>query len=228
MLTSAPVRPPAPQYLGPLIVAQRDRPVRVKFTNQLGTGTAGNLFLPVDTTLMGAGEGPLGAPEVITPRTAPPSITMAAFTPWISDGTPHQWFTPAGETSPYLKGVSFHNVPDMPDPGAGSQTLYYTNQQSGRLMFYHDHAVGITRLNVYAGMAAGYLIHDPVEDNLITTGVIPNQWRRGLQLGYSFNHPGQNLRTPRRGHRPGYQVEFQPGGHTAISSSPTSMSRTRA
>ena len=36
-------------------------------------------------------------------------------------------------------------------------------------MFYHDHAVGITRLNVYAGMAAGYLIHDPVEDNLIAT-----------------------------------------------------------
>ena len=63
-------------------------------------------------------------------------------------------------------------------------------------MFYHDHAVGITRLNVYAGMAAGYLIHDPVEDNLIDgtkTGVIPGpiiSRRRGLQLGYSFNHPG--------------------------------------
>ena len=37
-------------------------------------------------------------------------------------------------------------------------------------MFYHDHAVGITRLNVYAGMAAGYLIHDPVEDDLINSG----------------------------------------------------------
>ena len=40
-------------------------------------------------------------------------------------------------------------------------------------MFYHDHAVGITRLNVYAGMAAGYLIHDPVEDDLINGGIIP-------------------------------------------------------
>jgi hypothetical protein len=30
-------------------------------------------------------------------------------------------------------------------------TFYYTNQQSARLMFYHDHAWGITRLNVYAG-----------------------------------------------------------------------------
>ena len=37
-------------------------------------------------------------------------------------------------------------------------TFFYTNQQSNRLMFYHDHALGITRLNVYAGEAAGYLL----------------------------------------------------------------------
>ncbi len=116
-----------------------------------------------------------------------------AFTPWISDGTPWQWFTPPGEASTtYLRGASYQNVPDMwfdaggnpvpvgtagatNDPGPGKMTFYYTNQQSGRLMFYHDHAVAITRLNVYAGLAAGYLIHDPVEDNLISTGVIPNQ-----------------------------------------------------
>ena len=53
--------------------------------------------------------------------------------------------------TPILKGASFHNVPDMPDPGPGSETIYYTNQQSARLMFYHEHAVGITRLGVYAG-----------------------------------------------------------------------------
>ena len=58
------------------------------------------------------------------------------------------------------------NVPDMPDPGDGSLTFYYTNQQSARLMFYHDHAYGITRLNVYAGEAAGYLITDPTEKDL--------------------------------------------------------------
>ena len=47
-------------YLGPVIVAQRDRPVRLKVTNLLGTGAAGNLFLPVDVTLNGAGLGPDG------------------------------------------------------------------------------------------------------------------------------------------------------------------------
>lgn len=192
---------PDPQYLGPLIVAARDTPVRIRLTNQLGVGAAGNLFLPVDVTLMGAGTGPLGSP-LLPPYNDPygyytqnriSNHLHGAFTPWISDGTPWQWFTPAGETTtPYLRGASYQNVPDMwydasgnpvaagtpgatNDPGPGKMTFYYTNQQSGRLMFYHDHAVAITRLNVYAGMAAGYLIHDPVEDNLINTGVIPNQ-----------------------------------------------------
>ncbi len=52
-------------------------------------------------------------------------------------------------------------------------TFYYTNQQSARLMFYHDHAWGITRLNVYAGEAAGYLITDATEQALISGGKIP-------------------------------------------------------
>ena len=42
-------------YLGPMIVAQKDKPVRIKFTNNLPTGTGGNLFIPVDTTIMGSG-----------------------------------------------------------------------------------------------------------------------------------------------------------------------------
>ena len=46
-------------------------------------------------------------------------------------------------------------------------TFYYTNAQSARLQFYHDHAHGITRLNVYAGEAAGYLITDAVEQDMI-------------------------------------------------------------
>ena len=47
-------------YLGPLIIAQRDKPVRIKFTNSLPTGTSGNLFIPVDTTANGAGVIPQG------------------------------------------------------------------------------------------------------------------------------------------------------------------------
>ncbi|HEU5202701.1 MAG TPA: multicopper oxidase domain-containing protein, partial [Candidatus Limnocylindrales bacterium] len=97
-------------------------------------------------------------------------------TPWISDGTAHQWITPAGETTDWPQGVSVENVPDMDVCKAnddGCQTFYYTNQQSARLLFYHDHSWGITRLNVYAGEAAGYLITDETEQNLINSGTIP-------------------------------------------------------
>ena len=180
------------QYLGPAIIARaydptkpqgingNGRATRVLFKNELPIGAAGNFFLPVDTTLMGAGMGPVNGQNYTQNRVTIPHLHGGA-TPWISDGTPFQWLTPANETRTlgnalYQKGASFQNVPDMigagksivsPTPGDGLATLYWSNQQSARLMFYHDHAQGITRLNVYAGMAAPYLIVDQAEDDMI-------------------------------------------------------------
>ena len=162
-------------YMGPFVVAQKDRPVRIKFTNALPTGDGGDLFIPVDKTVMGAGHGPLGHMAGEYSENRATVHLHGGRTPWISDGTPNQWITPAGEDTPYPRGVSVHNVPDMPDPGDGSWTLYYTNQQSARLMFYHDHTLAITRLNVYAGEAAGYLITDETEEQLVADGVIPQE-----------------------------------------------------
>jgi FtsP/CotA-like multicopper oxidase with cupredoxin domain len=171
-----------PRYLGPLILATKDKPVRVLFQNLLGTGSAGNLFLPTDTTIMGAGTGSLGTTELHTQNRATLHL-HGGHSPWISDGTPHQWITPPLDPTNYKKGLAFQNVPDMigvgksiPTPAAndGLGTFYWTNQQSGRLMFYHDHSYGITRLNVYAGEAAGYLITDPQEEAMITARNLPN------------------------------------------------------
>ena len=163
-----------PHYLGPIIISKKGTSIRVKFHDYLPTGTNGNLFIPVDKTVMGAGMGPLG-------MAVPPGTDMnytenratvhlhGGDTVWISDGTPHQWITPAGEHTAYPKGVSVRSVPDM-DGGIepqGTMTFYYTNNESARLMFYHDHAYGITRLNVYAGEAAPYLLTDQVEQDLI-------------------------------------------------------------
>ena len=216
-----------PHYLGPLISAKKydpnyapdavlpsggtnGRPVRIKFKNSLSAGAPGKLFVPVDTTIMGSGpyeidydpvtNATLGAPVSGTfPQNRATLHLHGGRTPWISDGTAHQWITPAAEAAPnnYGKGVSVEYVPDMwflPDgthvtacagmltcaaqptatnnPGPGSQTFYFTNQQSARLLFYHDHAWGITRLNVYVGEAAGYLITDVVEEALVTGGTI--------------------------------------------------------
>lgn len=199
-----------PHYLGPIITAQKDRPVRVVFYNLLPTGTGGNLFLPVDTTFMGSGMGPMMMMAPMNDGTVMDGVRnpacgeatksgMDCFTenratvhlhggtsPWISDGLPHQWITPAGENTTWPEGVSVRQVPDMattasiaagvPDCSSatdGCMTFYYSNQQSARMLFYHDHSWGITRLNVYAGEAAGYLISDATEQKLIANGTIP-------------------------------------------------------
>ena len=202
----------APYYLGPTIVASKNIPVRVTFSNLLPTGSGGDLFLPVDPTVMGAGMGPNDSltdsmmKENYTENRATLHLHGGA-TPWISDGTPDQWTTPAGETTQYPKGVSVEYVPDMwfvnghvvantvgvttqpvagssNDPGNGVLTFYYTNQQSARLMFYHDHSYGITRLNVYSGEAAGYLLTDATENALIDAGIIPS-----LPGAYTYGIP---------------------------------------
>jgi hypothetical protein len=144
--------------------------VRIKFYNLLPTGEGGDLFLPVDETVMGSGPAP-GLLEKYKQNRATVHL-HGNNTVWISDGNVHQWITPAGEITSYPKGVSVRNVPDMGNdcdaPGSGCMTFFYTNAQSARLQFYHDHAMGITRLNVYAGEAAGYVITDAVEQDMIT------------------------------------------------------------
>ena len=173
-------------YLGPIIVGQKGRPVRVKFVNQLPTGVAGKLPLPVDTTYMGADD---------TDNRAAVHL-HGGNTPWISDGTVRQWVKPKGETG-NNKGESVRNVPDMwfdatgavipscagqttctiagasNNPGDGAMTFFFTNDQSARLMFYHDHAEGTTRLNVYNGTAGVYLLTDPTEQALVADGTLP-------------------------------------------------------
>ncbi|MFY1586110.1 hypothetical protein ACN267_16565 [Micromonospora sp. WMMD734] len=164
--------PERPYHLGPLIMARRGRPVRIKFINQLPTGPAGDLFLPVDTSLPGAGAGPLQGPAPYPQNRAVPHLS-GAHTGWISAGNPWQWVTPAGEITPYPTGPGLTHVPDMPPPGAGATTLYYPNAQSGRLMCLHDNTLGLSRLTVLSGQFALYLLTDPVEEELTADGVLP-------------------------------------------------------
>jgi spore coat protein A, manganese oxidase len=60
-----------------------------------------------------------------------------------SDGYPEDWIVP-GKSSLY----------------------YYPNQQNATMLWYHDHALGINRLNVYAGLLGACFIRDSVEDAL--------------------------------------------------------------
>ena len=60
-----------------------------------------------------------------------------------SDGYPEDWFAPGN-----------------------SATYYYLNQQDAAHLWYHDHALGITRLNMYAGLFGNFLLRDEFEDGL--------------------------------------------------------------
>ena len=60
-----------------------------------------------------------------------------------SDGYPEDWYVP-GKSALY----------------------YYPNHQDAAQLWYHDHALGITRLNVYAGLFGNYFLRDTLEDQL--------------------------------------------------------------
>jgi spore coat protein A len=62
-------------------------------------------------------------------------------TPAESDGYPEDWVVPGK-----------------------SQTCHYPSSQHAALLFYHDHTMGINRLNTYAGMMGMFIIRDPRED----------------------------------------------------------------
>jgi spore coat protein A len=144
-------------YLGGVIVARKDRPVWLKVRNNLPDGPHP---LPVDTSLMGVVNGQ-NDDRICT-------HLHGGFVPWTSDGGPHAWIDPRGSVGP-----SF--VPSINGTGiAGEALLYYPNQQTGRLMWYHDHAIGLTRLNAYAGIATGYLLVDDYESSLISQQIIPS------------------------------------------------------
>ena len=89
------------------------------------------------------------------------------LTPWVSDGGPFAWWDPTGR-----HGVSFLNNQVLnPNAAANEAEYYYPLNQSARFGWYHDHAIGITRINAYAGIASAIFIRDQFEASLIPKGL---------------------------------------------------------
>lgn len=153
---------PVARHLGGVVIATRGTANRIRITNML----PGTHILPVDATIPGANQ----AHNRISTH------QHGGFVPWISDGGPLSWHAPDGTGGPSFQngpGGVLDNIPGSPmDPGQADH--YYPNDQSTRFMWYHDHAVGITRLNAYAGLASAYLLLDPVYDaDKINAGMVP-------------------------------------------------------
>src|SRR5450759_1384937 len=149
------------KYLGGVIVSKRGRPVLLNVTNQLPN----KALIPIDPTVMA---GPNGLMVGDLPLNRIAVHLHGGFTPWFSDGTPCQWFDPKGQT-----GASFMNVPGTNPPG-GSANYYYPIEQSARMMWYHDHAMGITRTNAYSGIASALVVIDHFELGLVSSGLLPD------------------------------------------------------
>jgi spore coat protein A, manganese oxidase len=78
--------------------------------------------------------------------------------------------TPAVRTVVHLHGAKTRPESDgYPEdwivPGKSS-LYYYPNEQDAAMLWYHDHALGINRLNVYAGLFGGFFIRDGAEESL--------------------------------------------------------------
>jgi len=148
------------RYLAGVIVAKRGTPVLLNVTNRLPNKT----LIPIDPTLPASPTQTVG--DLPPNRIA--THLHGGFTPWFSDGTPCQWFDPTG-----LTGASFMNVPGT-NPPPGTATYWYPMDQSARLVWYHDHAMGITRTNAYAGIASALVIIDDFEVGLVSSGLLPD------------------------------------------------------
>ncbi len=78
--------------------------------------------------------------------------------------------SPEVRTVPHLHGARVRSQDDgLPEnwftPGT-ARTSTYANQQLPATLWYHDHAIGITRLNVYAGLSGFYLLRDAHEHTM--------------------------------------------------------------
>ena len=172
------------------IEAEWKRPVRVKWINEL-TDRSGNFLphlLPVDPTLHWAnpGGGAAGRDARPTFGSTPgryqgpvPLVTHvhgAAGVGDESDGYPEAWYLPKARNIPagYATTGTWYDFFARKAAksfgstwGPGYATFQYPNAEAGT-KWYHDHALGMTRVNVYAGPAGFYIVRGgPQGDNAV-------------------------------------------------------------
>ncbi len=169
-------------YIGPVIVAQRNVPTRATFINQLGFSSTSHVLAyknSTDQTLHWAdplnneqnacneelheGVPPAGqcAEHYAGPIPAVVHLHGGDVPPEI-DGGPDAWFTSDG----LHHGHGYYSFPGTGGPGSNMAVYRYPNRQEPATIWFHDHTLGATRLNVYAGLAGAYLITDPSDSSI--------------------------------------------------------------
>jgi len=158
-----------PSYPGPTIEASVGAPVSVTWQNDLRDTSSGGPNPPLRTThYLPVDTCPHGASQNADARVVVHvhgAHVAAAF-----DGYPEATYPP------------------------GEQAVYqYPNWQLPATIWYHDHALGITRLNVYMGLAGFYLIRDDFEASL---GLPSGEYEIPLAIQDRSFHPDGSLKYP--------------------------------
>ncbi|KAI5073256.1 hypothetical protein GOP47_0011269 [Adiantum capillus-veneris] len=125
------------QYPGPTLEATRWVPTSITWENHIEDNFH---FLPSDNSLSIPRLQRGGVPMVVH--------LHGGEVPSNSDGNPEAWYTSRGETGPSFT----------------SQKYLYPNRQPATMLWYHDHTIGMNRINVAAGLFGLYIIRSPGED----------------------------------------------------------------
>ncbi len=118
-----------------------------------------NFGIPVfgTTCSLNFGENPRGIYNAVG-IPAVPHLHGGEVPPMV-DGGPDGWFTSDGK----VQGHDYYTNPAVLT--ARNQAAYtYPNTQGAAPLWFHDHTLGATRLNVYAGIAGGYYLLDPDQE----------------------------------------------------------------
>jgi spore coat protein A len=139
------------KYPGHTFNLRSGQAAKVRYTNGLN-GITYPTDVRVDQTLDWADPLNAGNPANSVYTGPVPLVTHqhGGDTASLSDGLPDAWATPGNA----IKGRLFNSM------------YTYDNSQEATQLWYHDHAVGVTRLNVYMGLAGHYFIRDANEDFL--------------------------------------------------------------
>ncbi len=172
---------PAGTYIGPVIVSTRGVPTEVRYTNNLTTN-----FIAwrdwTDQTLHWADPLKQGM-DMMHYMGPPPAVPHlhGGEVPGVLDGGPDAWFTSDGA----YHGPSYYT---RRGKSQKNESVYrYPNTQEAAPLWFHDHLLGGTRLNVYAGLAGAHPLIDPNQP--LPTGLHPVGLQQGLGGSVDFLIP---------------------------------------
>jgi spore coat protein A len=178
---------PNATYPGRTFIMQKDRQARVKWSNNLtfdGSPDGAVLphLLPVDESLHWAYALPgYEMTNLATDGVPVVPHVHGGHTEAQSDGNPEYWFAPGNR---------------VVGPRYVKETYVYDNDQQAGTIWYHDHGLGITRLNVYAGLAGFFIIRDEFDtgeaDNPVGLPVHPYEQLLVIQ-DHMFTADGQHF-----------------------------------